>query len=145
MIACEWKGDCARDLGWLASNDSKIAFGHTSLLEGVAEGHACFPAPREDEKPRRVAVKAMNRFQRTEGRRQPYGHGRRIEWCAGRHARHPGGFVDDHDPLVSKHDSRRQTDHFCAIRPVIAHRIPSIDAQRQSRSAGGGSASMALS
>ncbi len=71
VIACEWKGDRARDLGWLASNDSKIAFGHTSLLEGDAECHACFPAPREDEKPRRVAVKAMHRFQRAKGRCQP--------------------------------------------------------------------------
>ncbi len=146
VIACEWKRDRAFRVGGPASDNSKVSLGNSSLLEGDAEGRACVRATREDEKARRVAIEAMHGFDRAERFCESHSHGRRIEWCAGRHAWHPGRFVDDHDALVGKHDSWRCQGRSIRDRwSFDAHRSPSIDTQRQSRSAGGVSESMSLS
>lgn len=141
-IGSEWQRDRARGVGWLASDDGQVPLADTSHLEGRAKGSASFTAPREDEKARCVAIEAMHSFERTECLPESNGDGWRVERRAGWDARHSGRFVDDHDPIVGEHDVRRPRHLVVAVaRAVAAHRSPSIDTQRQSRSAGGASES----
>jgi hypothetical protein len=108
VIARERERDGAGAVGWSASDNSKVSLCDTSLFKGDAERCACLRAPGEDEKARRVAIKTMHRFETAERRCESHGHGGRVERGAGRHARHPGGFVDDHDPIVGEHDPWRR-------------------------------------
>jgi len=143
-IGCERKIDRARIITGCADDDGEIALCDPARFPGDTERPSCLLVACQDEEPRRVSIKTMYCFERAERWLQSYGHGEGIVGRTCGYAWHPGRLVDDYESLVGIHDPRQWQVASCGRRPRRpgAHSSPSIDTQRQRRSAGGGSESM---